>query len=89
MTDYRITGLCLRPSNAKLAFWNLFIDLLSRKRYDRKSAYLVLAGMRGKKWDGGEEDNEANLYDQGLQGEILAVDCGEKRGFFSADNYML
>ena len=21
--------------------------------------------MRGKKWDGGEDDNEANLYDQG------------------------
>ena len=30
-------------------------------------------GMRGKKWDGGEDDNEANLYDQGPNKDILAI----------------
>ena len=27
-----------------------------------------MAGMRGKKWNGGEDDNEASLYDQGPHG---------------------
>lgn len=52
---------------------NLFSDHKRRELSTCDSKCLVLIGMRGKKWDGGEDDNEANLYDQGLHGEILAV----------------
>ena len=51
-----------------LGFRNLLFYLLStgtREHGTSDSKCLFMTGMRGKKWDGGEDDNEANLYDQG------------------------